>query len=378
MHAVMDRLMYMRQSYTQAKGEALYNAFIMARNLKDEHFHDRKLTQDHLDTMIEPALRALHALEALYADGGPFRVLAVEQRVGFPGIPGAFGTCDLIIGNNTHIIHVDWKFGAGVPVLAMYEEAEGEKLNPQMMFYTVAAMNSLRGLYKGKRTIVIAIIQPRSATPLSHAEVTKRDLKWFIEDMHEAVVKALDRDAPRARGEHCRFAPCKVDCPLWTGPMLDLTALVPELRKPADVASKEATPYAQYLARAKELTDMAAMFTKEVNEQLHAYLEAGGLVPGWRLKPKAKLRQWVDEDTVEQGLRRLGFEADEIWDTKLVTFAKAEAAAKRRGVKIPDDLRVAPATNETTVCRADDPAPVVERQLAIEQFTASLKLLQQG
>ena len=55
-----------------------------------------------------------------------------------------------------------------------------------------------------------------------------------------------------------------------------------------------------------------------------------------------------------------------------MTFAKAEATAKRLGVKIPDHLRVAPATNETTVTRSDDPAPAVNRTLAIDQFRAAL------
>ena len=117
------------------------------------------------------------------------------------------------------------------------------------------------------------------------------------------------------------------------------------------------------------------MFKKEVDDQLHSFLEDGGKVPGWRLKAKAKQRQWVDEDTVDLELRRLGFEDDEIWRSELVTFKAADATAKRRGVKIPDELRVAPPTNETTVAPTDDPAPVIERGDVVEAFRESLKLL---
>jgi hypothetical protein len=141
------------------------------------------------------------------------------------------------------------------------------------------------------------------------------------------------------------------------------------------MVTKGPTPYGTYLARAKALVDTLADYTKEVNEQLHAFLEDGGEVPGWKLKAKVKQRVWIDEDTVNDTLDDIGFGYDDIWERKLVTFAKAEATAKRLGVKIPDHLRVAPPTNETTVTRADDPAPAIERATAIEQFRASIPLL---
>jgi hypothetical protein len=364
-HAVMDRLMRNRQVGATSQADP--------RHWLGSGFADRELTQDHIDGMIRPALDLLRQLEEDCGYGGGFRVLGIEQRVKFPGIPGAFGTCDLILGNDTHVLHVDWKFGSGVSVEALTTDEQGEKLNAQMMFYTAAAVDSLKALYKGKRQLVIAIIQPRGTIPLTHTVVTKRDLKWFAEDLQGAVVAALDRDPDRSRGAHCRFAPCKIDCPLWTGPLLDLAdmKLVPR----TEMVTKGPSPYGTYLARAKALVDTLADYTKEVNEQLHAYLEDGGEVPGWKLKAKVKARQWIDEETVRRTLGALGFKPWEIWEEKLVTFAKAEATAKQRGVKIPAELRIAPPTNETTVTTSDDPAPALERATAIEQFRASIPLL---
>jgi len=366
MHAVMDALMRKRAQVPTA------NMIAEAESWVGHHFHDRTLTRDHVDTMILPALLALEELEIEY--GGGFTVLAIEQRVAFPGVPGAFGTIDLILGSDRCILHVDWKFGQGVGVKASTTDASGERLNPQMMFYLAAAQNSAKKIYRGSRKeLVIAIIQPRGDEPLTHAVISKTDVKWFIEDMQDAVVKALDRDPIRARGEHCRFAPCKVNCPLWTAPMLDLAAMKVQPR--TEVVERKVTPYGEYLANAKQLVDGLAMFTKEVNDQLHAYLEDGGSVPGWRLKAKAKQRRWVDEEIVEHALEDIGFDTKDIYRRELVTFQQADATAKRLGVEIPAHLRVAPATNETTVCRTDDPAPAVERRLAVEQFAASLALL---
>jgi Protein of unknown function (DUF2800) len=373
MHDVMAMLMRDRQQLVGRPGMAYY--LDRLAGVLGATFHDRALTQEHIDTMIEPALEALIELEQIY--GGDFDVLAVEASCAFPGIPGAFGTIDLMLGNDTNMLHVDWKFGQGVGVKAIYDEGDslGQKLNPQMMFYTVACHATARHLYKGKE-LVIAIVQPRGADPLTHAVVAPKELKWFREDLHNAVARALDRAPHRSKGEHCRFAPCKINCPLWTGPLLDLSALGPVPQARTDAVSKEVTPYGEYLARAKALVDIVEMFKKTLDEQLHAYLEDGGIVPGWRLKYKTKQRQWIDDKVVNDELAALGFEQDDIWQYKLQTFAATDKTAKRLGVKIPDHLRVAPPTTETTVCQTDDPAPVVERQLAIEQFRASLKALQ--
>jgi hypothetical protein len=366
MHEVMTHLMQCRELSDDS-----LDLYAAAQRIIGTKFYDRILTQEHVDTMIVPALDALADMEKQY--GGGFKVVGVEQHVTFPGVAGAHGTCDLILSNGITVLHVDWKFGQGVGVRAVYRDEHGETVNAQLLFYTAGSMNTRKTLYRGVHQLGLAIIQPRSTEPLTHVAISKKEVKWFIEDLHKAVEKALDYDPPRAKGEHCRFAPCKLDCPLWTAPMLEIAALKPVQQDTAP--PDRVTPYGAYLARAKSLTDMLAMFSKEVNEQLHAYLEDGGQVPGWRLKDKVKNRQWIDEATVQNELCLLGFDYDDVWQKKLTTFAAADATAKRLGVVIPDHLRVAPPTTETTVCQTDDPAPPVERRVAIEEFASALKAL---
>ncbi len=363
MHAVMDHLMIQR-----AHGATSLNISASLGKV----FHDRPLTNEHLDTMIRPALEQLAQLEEDHAESDPFEVVGVEQRVTFPGVPGAFGTVDLILRNSRFAILADWKFGQGVGVQAEYPDGEGTIVNPQLMYYAAAALKTRPRLFAGRR-IIVAIVQPRSAQPLSHTEITRHEIKNFVQDMHNSVLAAVDRDPPMRKGEHCRWAPCKVNCPLWTGPLLDLAALRPVERT---TSSPAVTPYAQYLAHAKYLLDTAVQLKAEVDAQMHAYLENGGTIPGWKLKDKATRRQWVDEDTVYTELTELGFSDDEIWRQELVPFKQAEATAKRLGVKIPDELRIAPPPSGTTLATSDDPAPPVERAALIDKFTASLRLLQ--
>ncbi len=372
MHEVMATLMSARQRGVLVEADP---AIEIAAHVGMQ-FHDRQLTHEHLDTMIYPALEHLQTLEQEFefGIGGAFEVVGVEQRVTFPGIPGAFGTVDLILRNEMFTVLVDWKFGQGIGIKTVYNDGEGAIVNPQLMYYAAAALKTKPGLF-ARRRIVVAIIQPRSLEPLTFTEVSRRELKMFVEDLHEAVLAAVDRDPPMRRGEHCRFAPCKIDCPLWTGAVLDLSALKPVERS---TAVKAPTPYGDYLARAKALTDTVLQFKTELDAQMHAYLENGGAIPGWRLKDKATRRQWVDADTVYGELTELGFSSDEIFRApELVTFQQAEATAKRLGVRIPDELRVAPPPSGTTLATTDDPAPVVEPAALIEKFAASLRLLQQ-
>jgi len=339
----------------------------------------RVLTHEHLDTMVYPALEHLDTLEQEFDTAGAFRVVGVEQRVIFPGIPGAFGTVDLVLQNDRFTVLVDWKFGQGIGVRTVYSDGEGAIVNPQLMYYAAAALKTKPGLF-AKRRIVVAIIQPRSLEPLTFTEVTRRELKMFVEDLHNSVLAAVDRDPPMRRGEHCRFAPCKIDCPLWTGAVLDLTALQagPKPARELNTQPRRVSAYGEYLARAKALVDTVVQFKTELDAQMHAYLENGGTIPGWRLKNKATRRQWVDADTVAATLAGIGFSADEIWrDPELLTFQQAEAIAKRLGEKIPDELRVAPPPSGTTLATTDDPAPVVEPAALVERFVASLRLLQQ-
>ena len=294
MHAVMSMLMEARMNNQDPLG-----SIAIAQDMLGATAYDRELTHEHLDTMVLPALDALDELEDAY--GGGFRVAEVEMRVKFPGVSGAFGTCDLVLVSDTHAIICDWKFGQGVPVAALYEDEAGELLNSQLMYYLAGAMATKHRLFV-RRKLVIAIIQPRTSEPLTHTEVTRKDVAMFREDLENAVVMAMDRDPPLKKGEHCRWCPAKISCPLWTAPIMGLAEAIGERVHTPDTLPDMPQTYGEYLSKAKAFVDLLAMYTKEVNDQLHAYLEEGGEVPGWRLKWKARQRQWIDVDTVADAI----------------------------------------------------------------------------
>jgi len=369
MHAVMDRLL----GFFPQGMPPIGTVIDAASELLGEHFYDRHLEQHHLDDSIIPAVEKLYELMDAYGGWDTFTAAALEMQVEFPGVPGAFGTSDLLLLSQEWAIVADYKFGAGVPVSATYSDSAGDFVNPQLLFYLTAARATQPKLFRGRK-LAIAIVQPRTPVQLTHTEVSLKEVKNFQEDLVAAVGKALGRDAALKRGDHCRWCPAKVMCPEWVGPIRELAAYAGVER--IEPVTKLPTPYAEMLGNALNLLDTLELFAKEVREQAHAYLEDGGVIPGWQLQHKKKLRQWADEMKVSNTLYQLGFSKEDIWQPpKLQTFAVADKAAKRLGVKIPDELRVTPPATATEVARADGTAPALDRPTAIKQFEASVAAL---
>ena len=104
---------------------------------------------------------------------------------------------------------------------------------------------------------------------------------------------ALDRDPPRARASGAGSRPAR--SPARCGP--GRSWIWPRSKRSArtDTVSKVATPYGEYLAQAKTLVDILAMFKRKWTSNC---------TPTWRtavrclaggLKAKAKQRQWIDD-----------------------------------------------------------------------------------
>jgi hypothetical protein len=106
------------------KGTLLHNAMAVIlgpdpqipEQLLGMTYEQEEIDIDDIDDKLKVALAALDELDPL-KEGD----IAVEQRVEF-GLPGVFGSCDLLMRAEDTAIVLDWKFGDGVPV-----EAEGNE-----------------------------------------------------------------------------------------------------------------------------------------------------------------------------------------------------------------------------------------------------------
>ena len=179
------------------------------------------ITLDDVENALRPVLAYVDAL--LDQPGAEY---FLERRVVFPAIANTFGTCDLIvrIGSTIHVI--DFKFGTGVRVLALYPDGDEDVVNAQLMFYAAAARHSIPKFFAGVDNIVLTILQPVSIEPdaemVSSVEIIPAELDEFIAIYRAACEEALSPSPRLERGAHCRFCPARPICPAHTGPLLDL------------------------------------------------------------------------------------------------------------------------------------------------------------
>jgi hypothetical protein len=138
-------------------------------------FNGYTITSDDVETALRPA----YAYAAALIDT-PRAEYYLEHRVKFPSIDGAFGTVDLIVRIGNTIYVIDFKFGSGVRVLALYPDGNEDVLNAQLMFYAAAARHSLPDFFADAKDIIVTIVQSVSieldaesisSTKVEHAEL---------------------------------------------------------------------------------------------------------------------------------------------------------------------------------------------------------------
>jgi hypothetical protein len=331
------------------------------------------ITPDLIRDALEPALAFWDDL-ATKVDSWQ-----LETEVHFPGLPGVFGTADILarddVENITYV--TDWKFGAGVGVEAVYTDPDDpmwEVVNEQLLFYAAAARHTQPKFFPPGCRIVLTIVQPRArdVSPITSVEVSLADLDAFVAELQAAVARSQEDNAPTRRGRWCRFVACKTICPHHTGPLFDLEAIAPSaVTDPADPT------YRAMLIDILDAAPAVEMLIKEARAQAHLILADGGTLPGWKLVAKRGTRQWtVDAVELAKRLRRaLRLKKAQLYDRVLKSPAAVERLLPKK-VKLPDDL-VVMVSSGTTLAPADDKREAIEAEpgtmskILIEALAAS-------
>ena len=302
------------------------------------------LTEDLIENKLAPALAALDEIDPTHD-----MVFAAEATVGFGDlIPGVFGSTDLLGNLNGRAIVLDWKFGDGVAV--------SPEENEQLLFYAAAAMRTpeTQWAFAGVTEVELIIIQP----PYTKRWVTTVErVAQFERDLIAAVARAQAPGADLKMGDHCRWCPAKVVCPLMTGAV--------DRAIKTQVTALDAGSIGAYLDQA----DLVEQWLADLRALAHSMIETGASVPGWKLVPKRANRQWVDEAAATTALRGVGLAEDDLYVSKLVSPAQAEKALKKTKQVLPDGLTVA-VSSGSTLAPESDPRPSV-LQIG-QQITAAL------
>jgi len=360
---------YLRRESAYAKrGTALHAAMLLLiereRSLADivgEKINEYTVTRDDTENALRPVLDYVDTL----LDQPGFEYF-LEHRVN-PDVPGAFGTSDLIgrISNTAYI--VDYKFGQGVRVRAIYPDGDEDVLNAQAMFYAAGAHHSLRKFLAGVDTFVLVILQPQSIEPdaemISAVAVTPAELDEFTTRFREACEEAQSPEPRLERGGHCRFCPAKPICPEHTKPLLDLAQLT--------IPAPAQTDYLQVLAHILTLVDAVKDIGKAAHDQAKAALHAGAVVPGYALTAGRAERNWRDtEPTAIAALESLGFSREDIVAEVMRSPKQIELRAKARGLKIPSEFIVSTRSGVSLARVENARAPVPGRDEIVRLFSA--------
>ena len=305
-------------------------------------------TKALLEDKLYPALDLLNKV-----DPDSQMDIAVETRVGFGDfLSDVFGSTDLLGRIGKRAIVLDWKFGDGVAV-----EAEE---NPQLMFYAAAAMRTpeVQWVFEGATEIECIIVQPPE---IKRWTTTPERIKKFEQELKMAVKLSQAKDAPLKVGDHCRWCSAKPTCPLMTGAVDRALALA--------VKDIDVNQISDYLNKA----DMLEQWVTDLRALTHTMLDAGAVVPGWKLVAKRATRQWVDEDQALVAMMNEGIPEEELMVSKVISPAQAEKVLKKHGKPLPADQVVA-VSSGSTLAPESDPRPAV-LQLG-KQLSAAFSKLQ--
>jgi Protein of unknown function (DUF2800) len=372
---------HLRRSSTYAnRGTALHVAMprLIERecsldDLVGETIGDYALTRDDTENALQPALVYVEAL--LDQPGAEYYI---EHHVIFPAVANTFGTCDLIIRIGRAAYLIDYKFGSGVPVRAIYPDGDVDVINAQLLFYAAAARHSMPTFFAGVDTFVLVILQPQSieldAEMASSVTVTHAELDEFIAAYRAACEEALSPSPRLERGTWCRFCAAKPICPAHTGPLLDLAQFVVPT-PPAGPADR--IVYLQALAVGLGLADATKDICTALRDQAKRALEQGDSVPGFTLSAGRAERHWRDDEgTTIAALQRLGLSHDDIIAEAMRSPKQVELRAKARGLKVPKELIVSHPSGVSLVRIENARAPVPGRSELVRLFSEAFENVQ--
>jgi hypothetical protein len=327
---------------------------------------------------------------------GLFPVIS-EQKVNpefLLGRDDLSGTVDCQILGPDWLELIDYKDGMGVV------SAEG---NLQLEQYAYGVLARLRLPVNGQysfSTVRMTIIQPKLALRGMPA-ITSHDVtvKSLLDNMGTIIAQAAATDkpdAPLVPGEsQCKFCRAKGSCAsLASNVMKEIGVIFPPvhtvknpgvhipqqtrelLQQPYDVAQQSADkdPSTMDDAQIRQIMEAAPLMRQlleGVEKEALRRLQAGQPIPGLKLVNGRGSRAWsLPEDQMAEKLVKMGIPKTAIYETKLVTPAKAEKLTweKRDGTKVTltdrqlqrmDQEYVSKLAGKLTVAPESDSRPAV-------------------
>ena len=303
----------------------------------DASFHVGVEMEDHEGTFVvdkERAARVQVALEYIrQVKNLGLRVLS-ESKVDpsfLLGRTDLSGTVDVQIIGNGVLELIDYKDGMA-PV-----DAKGNMQLEQYAYGVLAGYKlPVNGAYPFD-TVRMTIIQPKLAmknmNPISSFDVSVRDLMANMGTIIRQAAATDAPDAPLVPGEsQCKYCRAKGNCSALASNVMKEVGIMfqPIVNQTLDVAQQSADkdPTAMNDAQIRQIMEAAPLMRQlleGVEKEALRRLKAGQSIDGLKLVNGRGSRAWaLPESEIAEKLVKMGIPKTAIYETKLVTPAKAE------------------------------------------------------
>jgi hypothetical protein len=275
---------------------------------------------------------------------GMFKVIS-EQRVDpkfLLGRDDLSGTVDCQIIGPDWVELIDYKDGMGVV------NAEGNMQLEQYAYGVLAELKlPVNGVYPFN-TIRMTIIQPKLAlkgmAPITFSEVPVSNLMGNMGTIIAQAAATDKPDAPLVPGDsQCKFCRAKGSCAaLASNVMKEVGVMFQPVTQLPDVAQQSAnkdpsTMDDAQIAQIMEAAPLMRQLLEAVEKEALRRMESGQVIPGLKLVNGRGSRAWaLPEDQMAEKLIKMGIPKTAVYETKLVSPAKAEKLTweKRDGTKM--------------------------------------------
>ena len=286
---------------------------------------------------------------------GAARVLS-EQKVD-PAF--LLGRDDLSGTVDCQIVPLSWTEGGGVEgdTLELIDYKDGMGIvsaegNMQLEQYAYGVLAGYKLPVNGAYPIEyvkMTIIQPKLALrgmpAITSHEVSVRDLLANMGTIITQAAATDKPDAPLVPGEsQCKFCRAKGSCSALASNVMKEVGIMfqPVVTETLDVAQQSADkdPSSMDDAQIRQIMEAAPLMRQlleGVEKEALRRLESGQSIPGLKLVNGRGSRAWaLPEDQMAEKLVKMGIPKTAIYETKLVTPAKAEKLTweKRDGTKV--------------------------------------------
>lgn len=305
---------------------------------------------DHEGTFKVDADRAARVKSAIEyirerSMNGLFSVIS-EQKVDpefLLGRKDLSGTVDCQIIGPDFLELIDYKDGMGVVT------AEGNMQLEQYAYGVLAGYKlPVNGTFPFSR-VIMTIVQPKLALkgmkPITSHEVTVKSLMDNIGTIVLQAAATDKPDAPLVPGEsQCKFCRAKGSCAALAGNVMKEVGIMfqPVVTETLDVAQQSADkdPAQMDDAQIRQIMEAAPLMRQlleAVEKEAMRRMESGISIPGLKLVHGRGSRAWaLPEEEMAEKLIKMGIPKSAVYETKLVTPAKAEKLTweKRDGTKV--------------------------------------------